>query len=389
MRTRLLNAYLPAILVVGACADDPTAAPTPPPVSVGALDVIEPGGDTGCSRGTPFRFAVLGGDPSKVVIDFAGGGACWNALTCSVAGSIFFEQAPTREQFEAYVGQDGASGMYRTDRADNPLAGWTIVHIPYCTGDIHWGDQTMTYNAETTIDHIGRRNVDAVLGWAFDNYPAATQLLISGTSAGAYGAIGYAAEIADAYPAASVAILADSGAGVLSESFLDESFPNWNAEATLPLDLPKLDGRPIADLTIGDLYIAVAQAYPRLRIAQYTTAYDMRQAFFYKAMGGQGDWSQRARGSLQAIDAETDNFSYFVAPGQFHGVAAYDHYYTQATGVPTTGYADFLADLLADGPMPAPVDCADSDDCDIDPVCDACLANAMTGAGCQFCEGWQ
>ncbi len=35
-----------------------------------------------CSDGSPYRFYVSPGDPKKVVIDFQGGGACWDAATC-------------------------------------------------------------------------------------------------------------------------------------------------------------------------------------------------------------------------------------------------------------------------------------------------------------------
>jgi hypothetical protein len=36
-----------------------------------------------CSDGSPYRFYVSPGDPKKVVLDFQGGGACWDAATCA------------------------------------------------------------------------------------------------------------------------------------------------------------------------------------------------------------------------------------------------------------------------------------------------------------------
>ena len=41
-----------------------------------------PGGDTICSDGSPYRFFVHRGDPSKLLIEFEGGGACWSGATC-------------------------------------------------------------------------------------------------------------------------------------------------------------------------------------------------------------------------------------------------------------------------------------------------------------------
>jgi hypothetical protein len=36
-----------------------------------------------CSDGSPYRLYVSPGDPKKVVLDFQGGGACWDAATCA------------------------------------------------------------------------------------------------------------------------------------------------------------------------------------------------------------------------------------------------------------------------------------------------------------------
>ena len=52
-------------------------------------NVIKPGGETTCSRGTEFAFYYRKGSSNNVVIDFQGGGACWNSETCSIAGAIF------------------------------------------------------------------------------------------------------------------------------------------------------------------------------------------------------------------------------------------------------------------------------------------------------------
>ena len=50
---------------------------------------IEPGGDTICSRGQPWAFFFRPGVVNKLVVEFQGGGACWNYPTCSVADMIF------------------------------------------------------------------------------------------------------------------------------------------------------------------------------------------------------------------------------------------------------------------------------------------------------------
>src|SRR5687768_15826477 len=62
--------------------------PTLPTLAPGWTEFL-PGGETICSRGTPYAYYVRPGTVNRVVIDFIGGGACWNQLTCSVANQIF------------------------------------------------------------------------------------------------------------------------------------------------------------------------------------------------------------------------------------------------------------------------------------------------------------
>ena len=81
--------------------------------------------------------------------------ACWNDWTCSVADAIFSPEAPSAETIEGWAGESGVPGLYQLDDADNPLAGWTLLHIPYCTGDVHWGNATTNYGADLEIHHRG------------------------------------------------------------------------------------------------------------------------------------------------------------------------------------------------------------------------------------------
>src|SRR5262245_55705687 len=52
-------------------------------------NTIAPGGDTVCARGAPFRYFVRPGKVNKLLIDFRGGGACWNEKTCSASPPVF------------------------------------------------------------------------------------------------------------------------------------------------------------------------------------------------------------------------------------------------------------------------------------------------------------
>src|SRR4051812_18484919 len=71
-------------------SDRKTAEPSGLPTGLHAgWNEFKPGGDTLCARGGEYAFWVRPGTVNKVLIEFSGGGACWNETTCSVAGSVF------------------------------------------------------------------------------------------------------------------------------------------------------------------------------------------------------------------------------------------------------------------------------------------------------------
>ena len=65
---------------------------------------------------------------------------------------IFSEEAPTLADIELVDGLPGLGGLYDYEHVDNPFRDHHVIHIPYCTGDIHWGDATVAYTdtLETT-----------------------------------------------------------------------------------------------------------------------------------------------------------------------------------------------------------------------------------------------
>lgn len=376
--------------LIAACDDDAATGPKYPPPAAGTRVTVEPGGETTCSRGTPYRFFAYGGDPKRLVIDFQGGGACWNPTTCSVADAIFSAEAETEADLDAAAANPDIGGIYKLDDPANPLAGWSMVHVPYCTGDVHWGDATHEYNASLTIQHRGHQNVAAVLDWTYDRYPDPDVVFVTGCSAGAYGAIGYASWVAERWPHAEIRVLADSGAGIITDTFFADSFPNWNALPTLQTNLPSLAGIPLAELSIDDLYLATAKKYPNMRIGQYNTAFDKDQTFYYTAMGGGSDWSTRMRTTVQTIADGASNFRYYLAPGQIHCIHPYQFFYDRETG-PTANPIDYVTwvDEFVNGAEPPPsVGCA-GDECLHDSICDRCAAAGSTsGTLCRWCEGW-
>ncbi|WP_437590861.1 pectin acetylesterase-family hydrolase [Sorangium sp. So ce1000] len=329
--------------------DDPSSAPLAGILSLPpGWNTVEPGGETTCARGDPFKYFVRKGTVNRLVVEFRGGGACWSADTCSVAGSLFQET----------VGEDPlTTGIYDHENPDNPFRDWHHVYIPYCTGDVHWGDNVVTYgegSQAVTIRHKGAVNVRAALGWIYENVPAPETIFVTGCSAGAYGAILWSAHLREHYKSASVVEFADSGAGIITEAFFRDSLPSWKPERAYPTWIPGVDPAELVRLPV--LYEKIGAYYPELRLSQYNTVYDENQAFFFRAMGG-GDareWSEAMRASIADIAATTPNFRSFLAAGSAHCILWRPEFYTiESRGTRLVRWLDGLVN----GPLLSSVAC--------------------------------
>ncbi len=311
---------------------------------------MKPGGETICSRGSEYAYWVRPGTVNKVIIDFIGGGACWNALTCGFADQIFSDSV---DNVREAVEQNQPSGIYDHEKAENPFKDWYHVVVPYCTGDIHWGDSVTTYGEgtadEVTINHKGAVNARTVLSWVYESFSDPEQILVTGCSAGSYGAALWSADVMAQYPEANVLQFGDSGAGVITQEFFSESFPSWNAQAAFPKGIPELDPAniDINTLALPDLYSGIANHYPQHWMSQYNTAKDENQTFYFTAMGGSGadEWSKLMFESVGEIETRSKSFDSFIAPGEQHCILLYDNFYTvEAGGVKLS---DWLTDRVS------------------------------------------
>lgn len=288
------------------------------------------GGDTLCARGEPYSFFVKPGTSDKVIIDFIGGGACWDAETCDVDTATFTDSVEAlREQ-----ARSGLQGVYDKNNPANPYAGWTHVVVPYCTGDVHWGksDETYTRANGTTfvIHHRGSINAQAVIDWVKTNYPAPGQVLVTGCSAGSYGSVYYTPHIREAFPNAALRQFGDSGVGIMTPEFREEGLPRWNISAAAPRWIPDLDPARIdyKTLTLTEYYRRAAAYYPDVQFSQYNTAFDFIQRIFYYRMGGDPDyWSGQMYDSVAGIHATTPNFRSYVGPGNAHCATVDNDFY--------------------------------------------------------------
>jgi len=177
----------------------------------GIVDVLVDGGNdyawqkvelpgATCGNGSQYKFFIHKTSSPNVLFLFEGGGACWDYDTCSGRAGVLGAANPNgiaddyMQQFTAkYVSPivNGADpGLPLRSRTDLPTKGWNIVYMPYCTGDVHIGNNVVTYSDPTgqepplTWHHAGYSNTLAAVDYAKTQFPNAQKLLITGYSAG-------------------------------------------------------------------------------------------------------------------------------------------------------------------------------------------------------------
>jgi Pectinacetylesterase len=321
---------------------------------------VAPGGGTVCSDGSPYRFFVHRGDASRLLLEFEGGGACWSGATCGA--DVYNRRVISDPEAARQAGQ--LQGVYDRNNPENPFKEYTHVYIPYCTGDLHWGNASATYmdpaGTSLAIQHRGAANAATALNWAAENVRSPSQVVVAGCSAGGYGAALWSATIARAYPGARMVQLADSAAGVVPEGFFSTPFSNWNVSDAWPSFIPglALDRVDPATLTLPRLYTSIATFFPTASFSQFNTRSDSVQIFFYALSKGSisasdgAEWSARMNANVDQISAENPNFRAYLAPGTEHCVINRPSFYTQSVG--GVKFSDWVRTLLGGGD-PGPV----------------------------------
>ena len=309
------------------------------------------------------------GTADGLLVFFNGGGACWNAATCSkprLAGDrAFFSGKNDQNMVGVYKAEllpgDGPAdmgGLLDRSNPQNPVRDWSMLFVPYCTGDVHSGSNTATYtfpdtDKTFTIEHRGWDNLQALLPWLRSHVPQPSRLLVSGSSAGAYGAATHFTALRQVYPQARAVYLGDSGQGVTTPEFQRLRNKNWNY--TLPASVfgPRAQETPDAEVVAR-----LAAHFPKDRFAQFTTIHDATQTAFYAQMGPAGQacnaWTNKMGSELSRRQASS-NFRSYVAAGNTHTLLRAPLFYgEQSGGMPFTTW---LGALLQDEQLPANQSC--------------------------------
>ena len=107
----------------------------------------------------------------------------------------------------------GGAGVFDRTDAKNPMADWNFVYVPFCTGDVHAGDKTNATVSGVTgpQQFVGYVNMTRYLARIVPTFPGLTKVLLTGVSAGGFGAAANYPQTARAFGSVPVYDLDDSG----------------------------------------------------------------------------------------------------------------------------------------------------------------------------------
>ena len=290
---------------------------------------VLPAAAPGCSQGTPYSFWVKEGDPQKIAVILAGGGACWTGENCALH---------CRPHYRAFAGLEldptNFGGVFDTENVENPLADYTLIYLPTANGDAFLGDATPVYDTpamnghpegKLKILHKGFDNAMLALDWMFGTYPKPNTVAVMGWSAGALASPLYTHIVAQRYPSARVTHFADGGGAYHLGEKLAPLFKSWGTESVLKR-VEGFEDLPVAGLTIEDLYIRAAELNPGIVFHQYNERHDAVQAMFMQLIGEKRpDVPARLDQAHAYIRAKIPNFRTYTSWG--HDEAIIGGYY--------------------------------------------------------------
>jgi hypothetical protein len=268
--------------------------------------------DAFCANGSQTGIGVNLTDKSKrVVIYLQGGGACWDDLTCYTLKIAANFDGYGEAKF-ADEAQLGASFFNRADPL-NPFKDYNFVYVPYCTGDVHAGSNTITYGTKPTM-HVGFTNMGLFLKRLAPTFPDAERVFLAGSSAGGFGSLANWWRTQDAFGKTRVDLIDDSGTPLPlayeNAATREQQRTSWNLKAATPPGCPECE----TDLT--KLFSFYSKAYPDHRGALLSYAQDTVLSQFSQITPAKFEM-----GLEEMTKAEIDpikNLHYFIFNGMGH-----------------------------------------------------------------------
>jgi hypothetical protein len=213
-----LKAAANAMIEQLACALDPGCTTNGPPITAPDLTwTWVPFPDARCRDGSSTGIGVnLKSASTQVLIVLQGGGACSNGVDCP-GNRTHFGQS----DFDALKVSDLtlAAPFVRVDDPNpcagcfphNPFKDWNFVFVPYCTGDWHAGNNPSGVVPDVGPQvFVGYSNIGTFLRRLVPTFENATNVFLTGSSAGGVGAYLNYDQVSRAFGAIPVTMLDDA-----------------------------------------------------------------------------------------------------------------------------------------------------------------------------------
>jgi hypothetical protein len=225
-----------------------------------------------CRDGSPAGYYLRKGTSKNLVIFLNGGGVCFDDFFCGINPSNVDQSLPGEDLFGATLDQiSGAllpvrqtppdEGILKHDPT-NPVTDWSMVFVPYCTGDVYAGttpDSPVTTSTSLPNQQfVGYTNLGlfyrtlaTTLG---DDVMSSEKVLLSGSSAGGFGTLLNFDRTQEFFKQSKVYAVTDSGFP-FRDQFLEPCLQKewrelWGLDKILPKDCTgcfNADGGGLAD----------------------------------------------------------------------------------------------------------------------------------------------
>lgn len=188
-----------------------------------------------CGDGLPYSiFVNKKADSKNLLVEFMGGGACWDFGTCfgvDLSGiKLRTWMHPLPEvPFYSYLTSDM---MFWND---HPFKDDSAIYLPYCTGDVFAADHVADYSGFKTY-HQGYRNIVATFQYLAQKnilkFSEVERLTAFGASAGAIGALVHLKNIEPYFPRAKKIAIIDSAGLHFGPTFWNKFTPRLVGDFT-------------------------------------------------------------------------------------------------------------------------------------------------------------
>ncbi len=210
------------------------------------------------SDGSEWYSYIKRGSENKLMIYFQGGGVSVNEYTAS--NDFYNKKMWGNDWFMNFATNIGIGSKNK----NNPFKDWTVVVVPYTTGDFHIGTGEYAYQDDDGDDHIlyhnGYHNYQALMKRVSELFDTPEQILVTGFSAGGFGTSLLANDILTNYydDVPNKTVLVDSSL-LLYDGWKDTAENVWKAPS-------QISERMVSDNITLDSLLALSKDHPDAKI---------------------------------------------------------------------------------------------------------------------------